>query len=190
MEQVPPAMGRTADKHSSQTGRREIFTRGVPQRRQSAGNRVAKRLSAILLAHKTKGLSFAAILVALARAWSPLLLKTNLLRPAYACWAITGRVVSSIRFGRRRLQRANACSHYFCDHLELVTLPKLDEYRSIRTPVTTSTTDWAQKEQWQEYLLEKAFVMGAIPLKTPASLAVVPSRLHGTPQQKFRPETV
>ncbi len=36
-----------ASRHSWQTGRREIFTSGVPQMRQSEGNKTAKRLSAI-----------------------------------------------------------------------------------------------------------------------------------------------
>jgi len=40
-------MGRMASRHSWQTGRREILTRGVPQMRQSEGNKTAKRLSAI-----------------------------------------------------------------------------------------------------------------------------------------------
>jgi hypothetical protein len=36
-----------ASRHSWQTGRREILTKGTPQMRQSEGNRTAKRLSAI-----------------------------------------------------------------------------------------------------------------------------------------------
>ena len=44
-------MGRTLARQSSQTGKREILFSGVPQRRQSAGKRVANRLSAASVRH-------------------------------------------------------------------------------------------------------------------------------------------
>jgi hypothetical protein len=46
MEHILPRTGRTPNRQSGQTGSREIFSRGSPQRRQSEGNRTEKRLSA------------------------------------------------------------------------------------------------------------------------------------------------
>lgn len=80
MEQTPPAIGRIADRHSSQTGSREMLTRGTPQRRQSEGNRVANRLSAITLTRETNELGLATSLVPVARVGYLLLLKTSLPR--------------------------------------------------------------------------------------------------------------
>src|ERR1017187_5620453 len=85
-------MGSMASRHSWQTGRREIFTSGVPQMRQSEGNRTAKRLSVIWpaqpqlivarsLPEAIEGLATAA-LAWLARILSPLLLKTASVLPA------------------------------------------------------------------------------------------------------------
>lgn len=73
-----------------------MFIRGVPQRRQSEGNSVAKRPAAMPLAHETHGLSCATTPVPVARIGVPLLLKTILPRPAAAMGALTGRIFSSI----------------------------------------------------------------------------------------------
>jgi len=71
--------------HGWQTGRREMLTRGVPQRRQSDGKRVAKRLSATPLTDETRvdtsELSRVKTWVPVARIGSSLLLKTSLPRP-------------------------------------------------------------------------------------------------------------
>src|SRR5271155_1797305 len=95
MAHTPPVMGRMASRHSWQTGRREILIRGVPQMRQSEGNRTAKRLSAIwgsqprglpplstlLLAEAIEGPATPAV-AWLARILSSLLLKTASVLPA------------------------------------------------------------------------------------------------------------
>src|SRR5437660_1906117 len=75
-------MGRICATHSSHTGKREILTRGAPQRRQSEGNNVAKTHSAMPLTEETNedAICRATTLVPEARNWSPLLLKTNLPR--------------------------------------------------------------------------------------------------------------
>jgi hypothetical protein len=73
-----------------------MFMRGAPQRRQSEGNKVAKRASAIPLAHETSGLSRGETLVPVARIEVPLLLKTILLHPAAATGAPTGGILFSI----------------------------------------------------------------------------------------------
>src|SRR5207249_8785576 len=80
-------MGRSRATHSSHTGKREILTRGAPRRRQSEGNNVAKTHSAMPLTEETNedAICRATTLVPEARNWSPLLLKTNLPRPA-AAW--------------------------------------------------------------------------------------------------------
>jgi hypothetical protein len=77
-------MGRTSEREGRQTGRREILTRGAPQRRQSDGKRVAKRLSATPLTDETSidtsELSRVKTGVPVARIGSSLLLKTSLPR--------------------------------------------------------------------------------------------------------------
>ena len=103
MEHTPPVIGRMAERHSRQTGRREIFTRGAPQRRQSEGNRVANKLSARPPAQETNEECFAKSLVSLvtmpvpvARIGDILLLKTSLPRPGRANGGPTGRICFSI----------------------------------------------------------------------------------------------
>lgn len=60
-----------------------MFVRGIPQSRQSDGNRVAKRLSATPFTDETREETSKLSLSVLvpARVMSPLLLKTNLPRP-------------------------------------------------------------------------------------------------------------
>src|SRR5947208_14636211 len=82
-----PVMGRICTTHSSHTGKREILTRGAPQRRQSEGNNVAKTHSAMPFTEETNedATCRTPALLPEARIWSPLLLKTHLPRPA-AAW--------------------------------------------------------------------------------------------------------
>ena len=68
-------MGCMESRQTSQTGRREIRTRGSPQMRQSAGNSVAKRLSARTAARAT--IAVPRVPVGVARVRSQLLLKTS-----------------------------------------------------------------------------------------------------------------
>lgn len=82
IEQVLPLMGRMDDKQSRHTGRREMLVRGAPHKRQSEGNSVANRLSAIAVEERArreaKELRCSADLALEARIGSPLLLKTVL----------------------------------------------------------------------------------------------------------------
>src|SRR5580700_9507206 len=96
MEQSPLVIGSIAPRQSSQTGSREIFIRGAPQRRQSEVNNVANRPAALPLAHETMRLSCGTTLVPVARIGVPLLLKTILLHPIAAARAPTARISFSI----------------------------------------------------------------------------------------------
>jgi len=103
IEQTPSPIGRMSDRHSTQTGSRKILTRGAPQRRQSEGKSVANKLSATPLTEETnedtRERLRATTLVPAARIGSPLLLKTNLPRPARARGATSGRICFSIAGG-------------------------------------------------------------------------------------------
>jgi hypothetical protein len=67
-----------AERHSSQTGSREILIKGDPQRRQSDGKSVAKRLSAAPFTQATREVSKPATLALANRVRCLLLLKTSL----------------------------------------------------------------------------------------------------------------
>src|ERR1700680_901247 len=100
---MPPAMGRMAARHAWQTGRREMLVKGVPQRRQSEGKRVAKRLSATTLIEETRMDTSepprGATLVPVVRIGSPLLLKTNLPSSPGTAKAASRRISLSIAGG-------------------------------------------------------------------------------------------
>ena len=106
-------MGRIAARHSSQTGSREILIRGVPQRRQSEGKKVANRLSAIPPTEEIREASNAlcCFTASVARVGCPLLLKTSLPHPSGATGAPPRRMPFSItgsharRNHRRRFRR-------------------------------------------------------------------------------------
>lgn len=85
MAQVPTEIGCMADRQSSQTGRREMLISGAAHRRQSAGNRVANRLSAALLSKETSDVRPVTVLAVEARVGSSLLLKTILPHPVGCC---------------------------------------------------------------------------------------------------------
>src|SRR5262249_49004693 len=77
-------MGRIAERHSGQTGRRETLVRGMPQTRQSEEKKVANRLSAMPFSDETS-VEPSPLCPDRALFWarikSPLLLKTSLPRP-------------------------------------------------------------------------------------------------------------
>src|SRR5271154_5044594 len=87
MEHSWPARGSMAERHCSQTGRREILMRGVPQRRQSEGKNVANKPAATSPAQQASRLCCPTTLVAVVRIGSSLLLKTLLPRHADATGA-------------------------------------------------------------------------------------------------------
>src|SRR5579872_2749199 len=98
-EQSPPAIGRIAERQSSQTGKREMLTRGWWQISQSEGNNVANKAAATPLAPETKQETNRLsrfTLVSGDRFWVPLLLKTILPRPTDASGARIGRILFSI----------------------------------------------------------------------------------------------
>src|SRR5690349_12384756 len=101
--QANPSIGRIAVRQDSQTGKREIRTRGSPHNRQSEGNRVVNRLSAIAFSRKSEGFFSDGLLTSRIR--SPLLLKTNLPRPDRAPQASLGGTVMSIKVRRSARNR-------------------------------------------------------------------------------------
>jgi hypothetical protein len=91
-EHTQPAIGRMEARHSSQTGRQEIVTGGVPQMRQSEANNTAKRLSEARPPHRETIERPATALASVARVRSPLLLKTASRVPVEL--AVHGRQIS------------------------------------------------------------------------------------------------
>src|SRR3974390_486409 len=69
-------MGRIASRQGTQTGKREILTRGFPQMRQSEGKKVANRLSASRSARGASEGCRGTDPSRIARVRSPVLLKT------------------------------------------------------------------------------------------------------------------
>ena len=100
-------MGWIESRQLSQTGRREIRTRGAPHMRQSAGNSVAKRLSAISVAHETKRGPLATVLACVARVRSQLLLKTTSRHPEGTLGPPARRISPSIAASRILMQCAD-----------------------------------------------------------------------------------
>ena len=90
-------------RQSSHTGSREMFIRGLPQRRQSEGNNVANKAAATPFMPETKEekseLSRLTSLASAARVGFVLLLKTTLPRPAATVGAPAGRISFSIAVG-------------------------------------------------------------------------------------------
>jgi hypothetical protein len=96
-------MGRIPERQDWQTGRRVMLRRGLLQRRQSDGNSVAKRLSAIPLAQNAREPGGSTTAAPEARIGSALLLKTILLGPDEAS---TGRSRTQYNGLDCRTQRA------------------------------------------------------------------------------------
>lgn len=154
MEHVPPAIGRTADRHSSQTGRREILTRGALHRRQLAGNKVANRLSATVFTQETTP-GCAAVLSRGFRVWSVLLLKTNLLRPGRASCIAPRRIFFSIRGRNRGVQHIERLSYNRSNWSRPVAFPGVHENWLVKTSRTASTADGAVQKYGQHKLFYK-----------------------------------
>lgn len=91
-------MGRIAFKQAGHTGSREIFSREAPQRRQSEGNSAANKLWATRAAPETAKWNRSCPAETGRRFVSPVLLKTDLPRPAPG-QAPAGRLASSIARG-------------------------------------------------------------------------------------------
>jgi hypothetical protein len=168
-------MGCTADKHSSQTGRREILTRGALQRRQLAGNKVANRLSATVFSQETTP-SCAAVLCRGFRVWSVLLLKTNLLRPGCASCVAPRRIFFSIRGGNRGVQHIERLGHNRSNWSRPVAFPGLHENRLIKTPGTATTADGTVQKHGQKKLFNKITRARAVSLEAPASMTLIAAR--------------
>jgi len=167
-------MGRTADKHSSQTGRREILTRGALHRRQLAGNKVANRLSATVFIQETTP-GCAAVLSRGFRVWSVLLLKTNLLRPGRASCIAPRRIFFSIRGRNRGVQHIEGRSHNRSNWSWTVAFPSLHENRLVKTPCAAPTADSAV-QKWQQKLFYKITRARAVSLEAPASMTLIAAR--------------
>jgi len=76
MEQVSTEIGLIPTRHERHTGSREIFSKGLPQRRQSDGNSAANRLWATTTAPETTEFQRACPAGTAWRVVSPVLLKT------------------------------------------------------------------------------------------------------------------
>jgi hypothetical protein len=85
-----------ADKHASQTGRREMFSSGDPQMRQSDGNTVVKRAATTSYNPEVNRSLTPAFSSSPLPELLPLLLKTTLPRSAVAAEAPAERIFSSI----------------------------------------------------------------------------------------------
>ena len=148
-------MGRISKRHSSQTGRREIFTRGALQRRQLAGNSVANKLSATVFIQDNRVPGCAAVLSRGLRVWSVLLLKTNLLRRGCVSFAAPRRIFFSIRGGHRGVQHIERRGYNGSNGARPITFPCLHKNRFIKTAGTASATDGAVQKYRQNILFVK-----------------------------------
>jgi len=176
MTQVPPAIGRISDRHSSQTGRREIFTRGALHRRQLAGNKVANRLSATVFIQDSTTPGCAAVLSRGLRVWSVLLLKTNLLRPGWASCVAPGRIFFSIRGWHRGVQHIEGRGYNRSNGSRPIPLPRLYEDWLVKAPRTAVTTERAGQNQGQNLLFQKIARPRAVSLQAPASMTLIAAR--------------
>ena len=174
--QVPPVIGRISNKHSSQTGRREIFTRGVLHRRQLAGNKVANRLSATVFIQDNRTPGCAVVLSRGLRVWSALLLKTNLLRPGRASCIAPGRIFFSIRGGHRGVQHIERRGYNWSNGSRPIALPCLHKDRFVKTARTASATDGAVQKYRQKILFQKITRTRMVSLEAPASMTLIAAR--------------
>ncbi len=163
--------------HSSQTGSREILIRGVPQRRQSEGNRVAKRLSATPLTEETREdtreLSRTAALVPVVRIGSPLLLKTTSLVQPVLTGAPSGRIFLSINGAAcwtQRVEHASRCGAV--GQPRVMAFPHRHKYGPVTTPKAIATADGTQQQQRQQVLLGEGSGPGAVPLRAATVLTL------------------
>ena len=148
-------MGRISKRHSSQTGRREIFTRGALQRRQLAGNSVANKLSATVFIQDNRVPGCAAVLSRGLRVWSVLLLKTNLLRRGCVSFAAPRRIFFSIRGRNRGVQHIERLSYNRSNWSRPVAFPGVHENWLVKTSRTASTADGAVQKYGQHKLFYK-----------------------------------
>jgi hypothetical protein len=161
--------------------------------RQSAGNSVAKRLSAIPVAHETKAGPLAAESACVARVRSPLLLKTTSYRPGRHLGS-TGRLILSIAVVNRVMQsgaappgRAAFLSGFPLvggarrgDHLLWIKahglLPRMqwDVDRTPSAAVAIPATDRPKEERWQTILFDEVPGARFVACRTAATLALEP----------------
>ena len=176
MTQVPPAIGRISDRHCSQTGRREIFTRGALHKRQVEGNKVANRLSATVFIQDNRTPGCAAVLSRGLRVWSVLLLKTNLLRPGCASCVAPGGIFFSIRGGHRGVQHIERRGYNLSNGSWPIPLPRLYKDWLVKAPRTAVTTERAAQNQRQNILFQKITWPRAVSLQAPASMTLIAAR--------------
>lgn len=125
-----------------------MFRRGEPQRRQSEGNRVANKLSAIPFTRETRGFDLAKSLVPRFRVGCPVLLKTNLLtEPAYALAQYSG---AELRYAMRRFLR-----RCLMRHGGVVSFAHFGQSRPVAAAETISATHWSQQQQGQYVLFRE-----------------------------------
>ena len=141
-----PSMGRMANRQSWQTGRREILTRGVPQRRQSPGNNVANKPSAAAVTQETSAVSAATTLALTARVKSSLLLKTTLPTRTSAHSGRAERILmkySCVYLGHATLSNVpplGCWTRTGSPRLALPSFASADENRAVATLEAVGTT--------------------------------------------------
>lgn len=195
MAQTPSAMGWMDERQSSHTGSREMLTRGAPQMRQSEGNKVANRLSAMLPAEETNdatnALCFVTALDPLARVGYSLLLKTSLPRPAGATGAPTRTNPSQYSGATDRRAIAREGSGGRSLHrwmLHVGTFPHLYKVGAVVAPKAVSAAHWPQADQWQYTLLKKVTWAGTIAFNAPAVFTLERFGHHGWSTSDAGPE--
>jgi hypothetical protein len=111
-------------------------------------------------------------LVAEARIWSPLLLKTNLPRPA-AAWG--SRRTNLLQYSGQpnyKATRVSASGGYAWRYLRAMTLACLHEYRAVGPPEAVRAAHRAQKHQRQQIFFAKVPRTRTVPIKTAAILTL------------------
>jgi hypothetical protein len=165
ISQVPTRIGCIAEMHSEQTGSREIFTRGAPQRRQSEGKREANRPCATIAAPETAECSRFRPGGAGVRVMSPVLLKTSLPRPAPG-QAPAGRIPLSIAGSRKPCNCSSRCRALYVR--PVCAVAQADEHRHAGSEKTVCATRWSQQEYGEEVLLQKGAAPRAVRVRTAA----------------------
>jgi hypothetical protein len=157
---TPPAIGRIAARHTSQTGSREMLIKGAPQRRQSEGKRVANRLSAIPpreeIREATNTLRCFTSLISVVRVGHPLLLKTSLPRPVGATGAPPGRIPLSIaRTHSARNRRDDSRRGALHRTVHFWAFPHFYKGWSVISSEAIAATYRAQSHEWQNPSLQE-----------------------------------
>ena len=159
-------MGRMAERQGVQTGKREMLMRGVPQRRQSAGKRVANSPSAKpFIQETTRGVRLT-LAVPESRVEFPLLLKTDLPHPDGSAGAPAGRIWFSIAaLNSARNARRHLGSNVMREHAIFAVLYR-DGDEAVAAAEAITTANGSHQGDGKEKTLGKSLRTGAVPFGT------------------------